>query len=133
MLWEVEIQPSDNQIDREAARVLAESDALGADSLRTVRSSRSFLIEGNLDRSVIERVATDLLADTLVERISLHDLSESETQQNGNDACHLLNVLLKPGVTDNVAGSETVNVALSVANAFAVASTTVPSELTNVT
>ena len=105
MLWEIEIQPADNQIDREGARVLAESRALGANSILSVRSARSFLIEGNLDRSIIDQVATNLLADTVVERISLHDISESETPQNGNDDCHLLNVLFKPGVTDNVAGS----------------------------
>ncbi|MCH7990051.1 MAG: phosphoribosylformylglycinamidine synthase, partial [Planctomycetes bacterium] len=105
MLWEVEIQPTDNQIDREGARVLAESQALGANSIRSVRSARSFLIEGDLDRSIIEQVAANLLADSVVESVILHDLSEPKTQQNGDDECHLLNVLFKPGVTDNVAGS----------------------------
>lgn len=103
MLWEVEIQPADNQVDREGSRVLAESKALGADSVQVVQTARSFLIEGDLDREVVERAATGLLADTVVETYSLHELAGADT--NGSDNRHLLNVLFKPGVTDNVARS----------------------------
>ena len=106
MLWEVEIRPAPQEVDREGARVLAESRALAADSIREVRSARSFLIQTTTDRAAIERVAAGLLADTVVETYSLHELSArtrgaSKTEPDG-DSRPLLNVLFKPGVTDNV-------------------------------
>ena len=59
MLWEVEIRPAENQVDREGARVLAEIHALGLQSVREVRSARSFLIEGELEESTVQRVAAE--------------------------------------------------------------------------
>ena len=116
MLWEVEIRPSANQVDREGRRVLEESRALGADSLSTVRTGRAFLIEGRLDRDDVERAAADLLVDRVVETFAIRSLSTGETDgrtpapdrqapagtPNGE---RLLTVLFKPGVTDNVGHS----------------------------
>ena len=115
MLWEVEIRPAANQRDREGARVLRESHAWGAASIGHVQSARSFLIEGPMDREAIEPVASSLLVDTLVESYELRELTAAKRQQSAADdearrsgerpAQQLLNVLFKPGVTDNVAQS----------------------------
>ncbi len=109
MLWEVEIRPAAGQVDREAARVLQESRSFGASSVREVHSGRSFLIQGPKDSSTVERAAGSLLADTVVEEFRVHSLGPgtnaprvSSTTANGHQ---LLNVLFKPGVTDNVAAS----------------------------
>ncbi len=109
MLWEVEIRSAADQIDREALRVHAECHALGADSIREVRSARSFLIQTSAERAEMEQVAVDLLTDPVVEVYVLRTLSAAEAAiAQGSSDCSdlkLLNVLYKPGVTDNVAAS----------------------------
>ncbi|MBI3865423.1 MAG: phosphoribosylformylglycinamidine synthase subunit PurL [Planctomycetia bacterium] len=108
MLWEIEIYPAKHLPDREADRVRSQCRALGAVSIREVRSARSFLIEGNVSDSQIENIATGFLVDTVVET---HSLVNHSTSQDSNPKSEipnpksLLNVLYKPGVTDNVADS----------------------------
>jgi phosphoribosylformylglycinamidine synthase len=99
MLWEIEIRPIEGEIDREAARILAEARALGAGSITRVQAARSFLIEGELDESAVNSHAVPLLADRVVETALTRRLP---AQNSGGDDSTLLNVLLKPGVTDNV-------------------------------
>jgi phosphoribosylformylglycinamidine synthase len=98
MLWEVEIQPRDGEIDREGQRVLADAKALGIPSLSEVRSARSFLIEGNLAEGDVQKLQT-LLVDGVVETAFVRKLPAAKDATGG---ATLLNVLFKPGVTDNV-------------------------------
>jgi len=127
MLWEVEIRPAPNQPDREGARVVGQCHTLGVASVREVHTARSFLIQGNVARDAVERVASGFLADTVVETFAVYDVtgesgqrsavgsqqdvSESNSnRQSSPSTVHrppstLLNVLFKPGVTDNVAES----------------------------
>ena len=104
MLWEVEIYPSATEPDREGARVLAQSAVLGARSVANVKTARSFLIQGNIDAAATERIASGFLADTVVETFSCHPLGKNAATRGGH-AGSLVNVLFKPGVTDNVADS----------------------------
>src|SRR5258708_2466010 len=114
MLWEIEIHPAAGLPDREAERVVGQCHALGLSSIRDVRSARSFLIEGALVESQIQKIASGFLADTVVETYNVHRLSEnshpipnsapSEFGQ-GQIPNSLLSVLSKPGVPDNVADS----------------------------
>lgn len=103
MLWEVEIRPADGQVDREGERILNECTGLGLQSVSSVSAARSFLLEGDLESSQVESVSRSLLADTVAESFSVHrlDSGESGAAEDGQ----LLNVLFKPGVTDNVANS----------------------------
>lgn len=107
MLWEVEIKPAAGQVDRESLRVLADSRAFGADSIRRIESARSFLIEGDLDQNAIEAAATGLLVDSVIETWTTRriDMSGQALAAGPSEASGdlLLNVLYKPGVTDNVA------------------------------
>lgn len=103
MLWEVEIEPADGQVDREGNRVLQECRVLGANSVSNVRTARSFLIQGELDSDSVNRVAESLLADTVVETFRVHRLDGADGTMCGG--AKLLNVLYKPGVTDNIANS----------------------------
>jgi phosphoribosylformylglycinamidine synthase len=110
MLWEVEIRPAPNQPDREGTRVVSQCHTLGAASVREVQTARSFLIQGDVSQSVVERVASGFLADTVVEIFAVHDVLNvhaSATQHSALSTQHssVLNVLFKPGVTDNVAES----------------------------
>ena len=104
MLLEVEIRPRKTEVDREANRILAETTSLGTGSIRTVQSAKSFLIQGNIDRMEIEQRAVALLADTVVEDFSIHNLPVGNADHTTSDH-KLLNVLFNPGVTDNVGQS----------------------------
>jgi phosphoribosylformylglycinamidine synthase len=105
MLWEVVIRPKEDQVDREAARILTESRALGAKSLRSVQTARSFLIETDAGSADIERAADGLLADLVVEDYSVHELSAESASSGEANGSRLINVLFQSGVTDNVANS----------------------------
>ncbi len=100
MLWEVEIQPRDGEIDREGLRVLADARSLGISTLTSVRSARSFLVEGNLSETQLASLQP-LLVDSVVEKAFVRRLpAASATIDDSSEK--LLNVLFKPGVTDNV-------------------------------
>ena len=100
MLWEIEIQPRPEGLDREAPGVLSQCRALGLASIRKIRSARSFLVEGAIDQRAAERMGRELLADPVVETLVVRELPD-----RGAPAGRLLNVLLKPGVTDNTAAT----------------------------
>ncbi len=102
MLWEVEIHPAAGQVDREGARVLSEARALRLGSINSVRAARSFLIEGDADVATIEQRAIGLLVDSIVETCSVHPLGR-QPNADSRQPLSQLNVMLKPGVTDNVA------------------------------
>lgn len=103
MLCEVEIKPAENQVDREGARILKECQVLGTHSIRSVSTAHSYLLEGDLNQSDLEKIAQSLLSDPIVETFEIRILSGNTSQSA--EAEQLLNVLFKPGVTDNVANS----------------------------
>lgn len=98
MLWEVEILPSQDSRDHEGQRILADARSLGISSLASVKSARSFLIQGELSESDATKAAELLLCDGVVEQFRINALPDSTST---DAAC--LNVLLHPGVTDSVA------------------------------
>ncbi|MGC1272886.1 MAG: phosphoribosylformylglycinamidine synthase subunit PurL [Planctomycetaceae bacterium] len=99
MLWEVAIEPAGGHQDREADRVQTAARGLGLSSVQMVRSGRSFLVQGDADAEHIERLARTALADPVVETFAVHALPATNGVPAGS---RLLNVLFKPGVTDNV-------------------------------
>lgn len=103
MLWEIEVRMRDGELDREGDRVLGECRTLALSSVSAVRSARSFVVEADLAEPEIVRLATRLLIDPVVEVARIHELPDrTSTTANGSV---LINVLFKPGVTDNVANS----------------------------
>jgi phosphoribosylformylglycinamidine synthase subunit PurSL len=118
MLWEVEIRPAANEIDREGLRVVGEAHALGATGVTTVRSARSFLLQGaSLTESDVRRAASALLVDPVAEESRVSSVEGRVPDRNATQSSfgtqhpapgtqhssRLFNVLFKPGVTDNVA------------------------------
>src|SRR5260370_20953321 len=101
MIWEVEILPRGRDAERE--RAAAEFDLLthsNAGRELLTGSSHGYLLEGDLTRDQVRRLADTLLVDSLVEegqRGSLNEHLPSDSQ--------VLTVLLKPGVMDPVAQS----------------------------
>jgi len=107
MLWEVEIRPGAKEIDREGQRIVQEARALGAASIRSVRSAHSFLLQGGaLTESDVQQAAKALLVDPVAENFRVVCVSSTTASSTANGSNEpLLNVLYKPGVTDNVASS----------------------------
>jgi phosphoribosylformylglycinamidine synthase II len=108
MLWEFEIRPAKDQVDREAERVLQEARNLPADSINEILSARSFLIQTDRPPHEIETAATKLLIDPVVETMSVREVTRTTTtgfDAHAENGRRLISVLFKPGVTDNVAQS----------------------------
>ena len=107
MLWEVEIRPSVNEIDREGLRIVQEAHDLRASTISRVETARSFLLQGGgLNATDIQRAASILLVDPVAEKFEVREISDKDSAaSNLGTPATLLNVLYKPGVTDNVATS----------------------------
>ncbi|QDT65386.1 phosphoribosylformylglycinamidine synthase subunit PurL [Calycomorphotria hydatis] len=101
MLWEVEVLPLRDAADAEAQHVLSAAQRLGLTTIQQVTASRSFLIESNEPEEVIQSGVVSRLTDSVVESSQLKPLPDAA----GTNGSHLMTVLFKPGVTDNVANS----------------------------
>jgi phosphoribosylformylglycinamidine synthase len=102
MLWEVEVWPKDHDAERQ--RVAADYDLLthAQEGQRLIqRSTRGYLLEGDLPREQVQRLLDDLLVDPLVETAQLRNLSEPRTEADQR----AWTVLLLPGVMDPAAQS----------------------------
>jgi phosphoribosylformylglycinamidine synthase len=100
MLWEIEIQPKGHDPERD--RVAEEYDLLthGREGHALVgRSSRGYLIEGDLQRPQVDTLLRELLVDPLAETGLLGALNTVTTATD----VRLATVLLKPGVMDPTA------------------------------
>jgi phosphoribosylformylglycinamidine synthase II len=117
MLWEVDIYPAAGQPDLPARQLAADAADLGliATDARTSFAAtvgRGYLVQGNLDRPQIERVARELFTDEVVERYvigaagdAVLGQSPGAVSQPPTSADCLVHVLSKPGVMDPVAQS----------------------------
>jgi phosphoribosylformylglycinamidine synthase subunit PurSL len=112
MLWEVDIYPAAGQPDRNAAGVAQAAADLGLAAGLRIAAAGGYLIDGTLDSRQVERIARELLVDSVVERaviarVGQHDLVDPVTA--GIDGRHvhwqIVHVLPKPGVMDPVAQS----------------------------
>ena len=70
-----------------------------------VTSARGYLIQGDLDRSQVTRIADELLADLVVERTVVARLAMPRLTELPGGRAHWIHVLPKPGVMDPVAQS----------------------------
>src|SRR5688500_17246492 len=67
MLWQVDIYPAPGQPDMAAARVVSDAAGLGLAAELSVRAGHGYLVQGELDRNQIERLASELFSDPVVE------------------------------------------------------------------
>ena len=103
MLWEVEIHPATGTTDREGQRVLGHCRQLGVQTVNAVRTARSYLLQGDITADDVNVTASGLLVDAVVESFQVNELGSNGTSHKNGADDRLLNVLYKPGVTDNVA------------------------------
>ncbi len=104
MLWEVDIYPASGQPDLAAEALVAEAHDLGLESLQ-LKAGRGYLIEGKLDRSQIQTIAEQLLADRVVETTVVAEVGAAELHAPPQNNMQAVHVLPKPGVMDPVAES----------------------------
>jgi len=139
MLWVVEIHPAASEIDREGTRILQAARELKATTVKQVSASRLFLLEGELTQTQVEQAAAKLLVDPVVETSSIRPVQgEHAAIEATSDV--LINVLFKPGVTDNTAESTRKTLidlgfpvtAVATARAYRFASSTSPGDLQRV-
>jgi len=125
-LWQIDIHPAPNQIDRMGLQTADEIFQLGLGSDLTVAAARGYLVQGEISGAEARRMAATLLADAVTQRTvvgrlgqnesaaaaDLDDLSEppesmmeSLAERGIEDQPHLVHVMSKPGVMDPVAAS----------------------------
>ncbi len=107
-VWEIDIYPAKDQIDRQAQRVAAEANELGVVDQLVVSTSRGYLLEGDLQSADVEKITHELLADAIVENAVFAPVGDPglQTPTHGDpNAQTLVQVLPKPGVMDPVAQS----------------------------
>ncbi len=108
MTHRVEISAKENFDDPHAAGVARQIGELGIVGVERVRHSRLFFLYGELYRSAAEKVASQLLADPVVEEFVIEDMGEAHAGKNNHgrdDHPAAIEVHLKPGVMDPVATS----------------------------
>jgi len=126
MLWEIDIHPNENQPDHAAERLAAAARELGLTDELHIATARGYLVQDDgVDDSAIQRLATELLVDEVIERavigrvgephlndcparISHRNSLDATTRmppQNSKSTPQCVTVLFKPGVMDPVANS----------------------------
>ncbi|MGW8256724.1 MAG: phosphoribosylformylglycinamidine synthase subunit PurL, partial [Thermoguttaceae bacterium] len=110
MLWEVDIHPAEGQPDLIAHQAAVSAAELGIAHDLAVSCARGYLIQGELNREQIERLADELLADRVVERALIAPVGDNTllipsalNPSPSTLAPHLVHILPKPGVMDPVA------------------------------
>ncbi|MGD0382676.1 MAG: AIR synthase-related protein [Thermoguttaceae bacterium] len=125
MLWEIDIHPAEGQVNLTANQVALSAAELGIARDLAVTTARGFLIQGNLNRDQIARLADQLLADRVVERPLIAPVGDDSLCATGSASAthrsslapghhvsgrsllapYVIHVLPKPGVMDPVAMS----------------------------
>lgn len=105
MLWEVDIYPAPGLPDRPAERLAAAARDLGLRSDLKVTVAQGYLIQGTLERAQVERLAAELLADSVVERTVIAPVGDLQLNSPPAGRRQVVHVLPKPGVMDPVAQS----------------------------
>ena len=130
MLWEVEITPKGHDGERKrvaeeydfhtlATRSKGSATSQLADGVHVIaRTSRGFLLRGELDQLAVKRLCDELLVDAVVENHTIRCTDASGILASPSDT-----VLLKPGVMDPVAlsviaGAKDLGIRLDLAQTF---------------
>ena len=104
-LWQIDIYPAENEIDREGQRTSEEIAELGLGDQINVVFARSFLVQGDFNHEEAVRLADSLLADAVTEESVVGIAGQGALSEPRGSQTRLVNVLPKPGVMDPVAAS----------------------------
>ncbi len=104
-LWQIDIYPADEQVNREAIRIAEEIAELGLGQNVSVTFAKSFLVQGEFARDEALRLADILLCDSVTQRRVVAIAGQDILNEPPGDETTLVNVLPKSGVMDPVAAS----------------------------
>ncbi|MFM8413285.1 MAG: phosphoribosylformylglycinamidine synthase subunit PurL [Planctomycetota bacterium] len=100
MLWEVDVSLRDAAADHAASELVAGARALGVSGCTAARTAAGWLVEGNLSRDEIERIAATLLADPVTETFVAAEVGAAGLVAAADGLATVVHVLPRPGVTD---------------------------------
>ena len=100
MLWEVDVWPADRATDHAAREVVAGATELGIVGCDRARTAAGWLIEGELSRDDVERLAACLLADPVTESFVVDEAAAPRLVQPADGLATVVHVLPRTGVTD---------------------------------
>ena len=104
-LWQIDIYPAEDQVDREAIRTAEEIAELGLGQDVSIAFAKSFLVQGDFAHDEATRLAETLLCDSVTERSVVAIAGQDTLNEPPGSETTLVNVLPKPGVMDPVAAS----------------------------
>jgi phosphoribosylformylglycinamidine synthase len=105
MLWEVDVHPRDAGADHAARALVAGAAELGVGSCTAARTAAGWLIEGDLSRDDVDRLAAALLADPVTETFVVAAVDDPLLCTGPAGLPTVLHVLPRAGVTDPAAQS----------------------------
>lgn len=104
-LWQIDIYPAENHVDREAVRTAEEIAELGLGKNVSVAFAKGFLIQGSLGEEEAMRLAQTLLADSITEVPVVAIAGDDALNEPPGEQTVQVNVMPKAGVMDPVAAS----------------------------
>ena len=104
MIWEVEVSLEDAAADHAARDLVAAAASLGIDGCTRARSAAGWLVEGDLSRADVERLAAGVLADPVTESFVVTPVGGTAGPE-ADGLPLVVRVLPRPGVTDPAAES----------------------------
>ncbi|MFM7108722.1 MAG: phosphoribosylformylglycinamidine synthase, partial [Planctomycetaceae bacterium] len=105
MLWEIDVLPRDPASDHAARAVVAGAAELGVAGCTAARTAAGWLVEGDLSRADIERLAHVVLADPVTETFVAAAVGATELSAGRDGLPTVVHVLPRAGVTDPAAES----------------------------
>ena len=100
MLWEVDVHPRDTAGDHAARAVVAGAAELGIAGCTQARTAAGWLIEGDLSRADVEKLAAQVLVDPVVESFTAAEAGAAALVAGPDHLPTVVHVLPRPGVTD---------------------------------
>jgi phosphoribosylformylglycinamidine synthase len=100
MLWEVDVHPRDTDGDHAARAVVAGAAELGIAGCTQARTAAGWLIEGDLSRADVEKLAAQVLVDPVVESFTAAEAGAAALVAGPDHLPTVVHVLPRPGVTD---------------------------------
>jgi phosphoribosylformylglycinamidine synthase len=104
-VWQIDLLASDGFPDRLAEEVLADTGDFGLPESLVIKTARSFLIQGHLGQSDVEKIGNEFLAEPVVQRTVIAANGDAVFDVPPEGTQTLINVMPLPGVTDSEAES----------------------------
>ncbi|MFM1996102.1 MAG: hypothetical protein RLZZ111_489, partial [Planctomycetota bacterium] len=100
MLWEVDVALTDPAADHAARDVVTGAAELGIGDCTRACTAAGWLLEGDLGRADVERIAATLLADPITESFVVGEVGEPGLVREAEGLPTVVHVLPRAGVTD---------------------------------